>query len=114
MYYENFERLCKKHQTNASQVSKATGISTATLTNWKKGNYTPKQDKLQLIADYFNVSVDYLMTGKEPDFTLEMAEIDVKLTDMPIRLKEYALKLVSLPETKINAILSMIDAMGDD
>lgn len=65
MYYENFEQLCKQYKTNPSQVSKATGISTATLTSWKKGAYTPKQDKLQKIADHFNVTVDYLMTGKE-------------------------------------------------
>lgn len=66
MYYEHFEKLCKERNTNASQVSKATGIATATLTNWKHGNYTPKQDKLQKIADYFNVPVDYLMTGEHP------------------------------------------------
>ncbi|MPN11830.1 hypothetical protein SDC9_159138 [bioreactor metagenome] len=35
------------------------------LSEWKKGSYTPKQDKLQKIADYFGVTVDYLMTGKE-------------------------------------------------
>ena len=33
--------------------------------NWKQGKYTPKQDKLQKIADYFGVSLEYLMTGKE-------------------------------------------------
>lgn len=66
MYYENFERLCKERGVTASKVSKATGISTATLSNWKKGNYTPKQDKLQKIADYFDVSVDFLMNGTIP------------------------------------------------
>lgn len=64
MYYENFEKLCVLNDVRPGTVSKATGISTATLTSWKQGKYTPKQDKLQLIADYFNVSVDYLMTGE--------------------------------------------------
>ena len=67
MYYENFSRLCTERGVTASKVSKATGISTATLSNWKKGNYTPKQDKLQKIADYFEVSIDYLMTGSLPE-----------------------------------------------
>lgn len=31
------------------------------------GKITPKQDKLKLIADYFGVNVDYLMTGKEAE-----------------------------------------------
>ena len=61
--YEIFEQLLLKFGATAYQVAKATGISTATLTNWKKGRYTPKQDKLQKIADYFGVTVAYLMTG---------------------------------------------------
>ena len=62
--YEIFEQLLLKFGATAYQVAKATGISTATLTNWKEGRYTPKQDKLQKIADYFGVTVEYLMTGK--------------------------------------------------
>ena len=67
MYYENFENLCKINNVKPNQVSKATGIHTATLTSWKQGKYTPKPEKLQLIADFFNVSVDYLMTGEKPE-----------------------------------------------
>lgn len=65
MYYENFVRLCELKNVKPSHVSKATGISTATLTSWKQGKYTPKNDKLQKIADYFDVSLDFLMTGQE-------------------------------------------------
>ena len=64
MYYENFEELCKRNNVKPSAVSKATGIATSTLTEWKKGRYTPKQEKLQLIADFFGVTVDYLINGK--------------------------------------------------
>ena len=44
-----------------NEVAKATGIATATLTEWKKGTYTPKVDKLQAIAKYFGVSVGYFL-----------------------------------------------------
>ena len=63
--YEIFELLLNKYAVTAYRVSKETGISTATLTDWKKGRSTPKQDKLQKIADYFGVSIEYLMTGKD-------------------------------------------------
>lgn len=62
--YEIFQKLLDKHGITAYKVAKETGITTATLTNWKKGRYVPKQDKLQKIADYFGVTVEYLMTGK--------------------------------------------------
>ncbi len=71
MYYENFEKLCDLNGVRPGTVSKATGISTATLTCWKQGKYTPKQDKLQLIANYFSVSLEYLMTGEEISETKE-------------------------------------------
>ncbi|MBB6632796.1 helix-turn-helix domain-containing protein [Cohnella thailandensis] len=56
--YETFERLLREHKVTPYRVSKATGITTATLTSWKQGKYTPKQDKLQKIADYFGVGIE--------------------------------------------------------
>lgn len=58
--YERFEQLLLKHNVTAYRVAKETGITTSTLTSWKQGKYSPKQDKLQLIADYFGVDIDYL------------------------------------------------------
>lgn len=59
--YEIFEQLLQLKRVTPYQVSKATGISQPTLSAWKKGTYTPKQDKLQKVADYFGVSLDYLL-----------------------------------------------------
>ncbi len=63
--YEIFELLLTKYGVTPYKVSKETGISTATLSDWKNGRSTPKQDKLKKIADYFGVTLDYLMTGNE-------------------------------------------------
>lgn len=59
--YEIFAQLCKKHGVTPYRVSKETGVPQPTLSEWKKGTYQPKQDKLQKIADYFGVSLSYLM-----------------------------------------------------
>jgi transcriptional regulator with XRE-family HTH domain len=63
--YEIFEQLLLKHNVTTYKVAKETGIGQSTFTAWKTGVSTPKQDKLQLIADYFGVSIDYLITGRE-------------------------------------------------
>lgn len=73
--YEIFEQLLNKYGITTYQVAKATGISTASFTGWKQGKWNFKQDKLQKIAEYFGVTVDYLMTGKE-----EVKEKDPELT----------------------------------
>lgn len=64
MYYEQFEKLLAQRGVKPAEVARATGIQTATLTQWKKGAYTPKADKLQKIADYFKVPLEYLTTGE--------------------------------------------------
>lgn len=55
--YEVFERLCKKKKVTAYRVGKETGIPTSTFTEWKKGTYNPKIEKLIKIADYFGCDV---------------------------------------------------------
>lgn len=110
MYYENFENLCKINNVKPSQVSKGTGIHTATLTSWKQGKYTPKPDKLQLIANFFNVSVDYLLGSEnyQMDKETHTWEYLIPKKDMELiievmsdkndayRLIEYAKKLKEL------------------
>lgn len=63
--YKYFDKLLHKHKVTAYQVAKATGITNSTFSEWKKGTYRPKLDKLQKIAAYFGVSLEYLLTGKE-------------------------------------------------
>ncbi|WP_449603480.1 helix-turn-helix domain-containing protein [Paenibacillus sp. Marseille-Q9583] len=63
--YEKFLELLKKSGKTPYQVAKDTGVSTATLTNWKQGNYKPKTDKLKILADYFDVTVDFFLQVDE-------------------------------------------------
>ena len=65
MSYKVFADLLQRANVKAYDVSKATGISTTTLSAWKKGEYTPKAEKLQRIADYFGVSLEYLRSGDQ-------------------------------------------------
>lgn len=65
--YDIFAKLLKKNNVTPYQISKATGIAQTTLSAWKNGRSTPKIDKLQKIAEYFGVSVDYLMGNEAPE-----------------------------------------------
>ena len=65
--YSIFEELLQKRGVSTYKVAKDTGIAQSVFSSWKNGISTPKQDKMQKIADYFNVSVEYLMTGKEKE-----------------------------------------------
>lgn len=66
--YEIFEHLLQKYGVSPYKVSKETGVSQSSLSDWKLGRVTPKTSTLQKIADYFGVTLDYLTTGKnEPN-----------------------------------------------
>ena len=65
MSYQSFYELCMRNGVTPNKVSNATGVATATLSNWKKGIYTPKMDKMVKLAQYFNVPVEYIATPAE-------------------------------------------------
>jgi transcriptional regulator with XRE-family HTH domain len=69
-----FEKLCITNKVTLYKVSKETKIPYSTLSDWKNGKSVPKVDKLQKIADFLNVSVEFLLTGKEKEFEVYSAE----------------------------------------
>ena len=62
--YAIFKNHLKQYGVTAYRVGKETGIPPSTFSDWKKGKSKPKNEKLKKIADYFGVSVEYLMTGQ--------------------------------------------------
>ncbi len=106
--YERYCKLKKEKKMSDADIHRATGIAKSTLSDWKKGEYTPKQDKLILIAECLGVSVDYLMTGEESKFSKERALLEVQITDdeaLMQRLNKY----MELSQEKKDLILNMID-----
>lgn len=63
--YDIFEKLCSERGVTPYRVCKETGLTTSTISNWKAGRYTPKTDKMQKIADFFGVSIEFLMGNEE-------------------------------------------------
>lgn len=61
MNYARLEHLLAAHGVTVYQVSKATGISPSTFSDWKSGRSSPKADKLARLADYFGIGLDELL-----------------------------------------------------
>ena len=79
--YEIFAELLKKHNVTRYQVSKATGVPQSSLSDWSKGKSKPKYDNMKKNADYFGVSVDYLLGNEEKPAATEASELDALLKD---------------------------------
>lgn len=65
--YKKYEELLKKAGKTSYQVSKDTGIAQSVLSDWKTGRSKPKVDKLQKLAIYFGVSINYFLDDTEKD-----------------------------------------------
>nr|DAU25593.1 MAG TPA: Repressor protein CI [Caudoviricetes sp.] len=53
--------LADRKKISLPQLEQELGFGNATIVKWDKS--TPKADKLKKVADYFNVSMEYLMDG---------------------------------------------------
>lgn len=59
--YERYVELRDKKGVTDYRVSEDTGITRSTFTDWKNGRSAPKVEKLLLLADYFDVPVEYFI-----------------------------------------------------
>lgn len=65
MVYDKFCDLCSQKGVSPSKAAMDAGFSKSLISKWKsKQEIVPSSEVLQKIADYFGVSVDYLL-GKE-------------------------------------------------
>lgn len=60
MFWERFYQLCLAKGTKPLPVVKELSIATGSITKWKNGT-VPNGSTLKKIADYFDVTVDYLI-----------------------------------------------------
>lgn len=56
--------LCDKCGINQSDLEKELGFGKGTISKWK-ANPNPSAEKLLLVANYFNVSTDFLLKGTD-------------------------------------------------
>ena len=57
----NFQFLVKESNKSLTEISHETGISYSTLGNYNQGTRTPKKENAKILADYFGVSIPYLL-----------------------------------------------------
>ena len=63
--YQKFVSLLKERNITPYRVSIETGVSETVLSYWKTGRSKPKVDKLQILANYFGVPLEYFLTEEE-------------------------------------------------
>lgn len=58
--FERYLEMLKEQGIKNIDVSRATGIPASTFSDWKKGKSSPKRDKIEKIANFFDINPDWL------------------------------------------------------
>lgn len=81
LFYINYVALCNKIGKSPSAVAEELGFMRSVVTRWSKGTI-PRQATLQKVADYFGVSIEYLLgKEKQPAIFGELSGIRKDLMD---------------------------------
>ena len=82
---EKIRALARQRDLSLPQLEQELGLGNGTISRWRSSS--PNTEKLQKIADYFNVSMDYLLGRKqyltqkdEKDIAKDLDSIMEKLT----------------------------------
>jgi len=91
--YNNVKNLCALNGTNVKNLEIAIGVGSATIARWNK--VKPNAETLIKVADYFNVSLDYLV-GRESFVSSSATEvIPHELFSQIIKLNDEGTKLLT-------------------
>lgn len=65
MLFENIQSLCKKRKITFAQLERELGFGNGTIRKWNTAS--PSVEKLERLADYFQVSTDLLLGRDQKD-----------------------------------------------
>lgn len=89
MFCDRLKELRENKKISQSSLAKELFVSQQTVAKWETNKSTPNPEMLINIADYFNVSIDYLVDRKHKDKSYE----NVKLQNTP-QLFENDLEMI--------------------
>lgn len=99
--------LRKETKSNQVGLALALNISQYMVSAYETGRHQPTADMLILIADYFNVSVDYLLGRSNIRQTADLMQKD-KLDERELKLIDF---FRTLPENKKEQMLGIAFAL---
>ena len=97
-YWKRYCELCSQKGTSPNAVASQLGFSNATCTKWKNGS-VPSSKSLAKIAEYFNVSADYLLGNETKEEQLDKTDQEIlvlarKTRDLPEEDKKRFLEIL--------------------
>ena len=101
-------KIMKEKGITQKQLAINIGSSQGNVADWKSGRATPSIDKLPLIADYLNTSVDYLL-GRSERSEPAAPELDPESREVLEMYRELTTEQQSLIKATMQSWLAVND-----
>ena len=111
MFFDNFVRLCEQKGVKPSRALTEAGVPKSAYSYWRTeagaGNDAkPTNQNAVKLAQYFDVTVDYLLTGNQKENPSQQPQSEVDAAVERIRRK-----LESMPKEQREALMNLIEKM---
>ena len=111
MFFDNFVRLCEQKGVKPSRALTDAGVPKSAYSYWRAeagiGNDAkPTNQNAVKLAQYFDVTVDYLLTGEQKENPPQQPQSEVDAAVERIRRK-----LESMPKEQREALMNLIEKM---
>lgn len=111
MFFDNFVRLCDQKGVKPSRALTEAGVPKSAYSYWRTeagaGNDAkPTNQNAVKLAQYFDVTVDYLLTGNQKENPPQQPQSEVD-----VALERIRRKLESMPKEQREALMNLIEKM---
>lgn len=91
--------LMEERNIKAKDITVATGISAASFTDWGKKGSVPSPQKLQLLSEFFDVPVEYLL-GTDSDEDSEDKKLLIEIKRLDESQKQHLLTYIKFMQSQ--------------
>ena len=111
MFFDNFVRLCEQKGVKPSRALTEAGVPKSAYSYWRteasSGNDAkPTNQNAVKLAQYFDVTVDYLLTGNQKENPPQQPQ-----SEADAALERIRRKLESMPKEQREALMNLIEKM---
>lgn len=92
MLFDNIKRLCETRNITVAQLERTIHVGNGTLQKWKR--VSPRADKLQKVASYFDVSIDFLLGSKLPSVQSQI--IASRVDKLPLEKQDLVRRYIEV------------------
>ena len=111
VFKDRLKLLRENKKISSKELADALNVDVATISNYESGRRNPKNETLLQLADFFNVSIDYLL-GRTDDEQVAIYRSEYK--DLPLEIQVDKNYLSKLTPVYVAKLLEALEEAGFD